>query len=200
MIPVPPQPEPATFDQEVRQPGLHWLHQENLDPSAEKPPGLQLRAFWTRCLPELYQAYGGICAYLAIFFEQSTGTATTDHFVAKSKEMGRAYDWANFRLACLAMNRQKGIHEVLDPFELAADTFRLELSTGEIFPNPQLPTERRLAAQTTIELLELDAPVKREMRARHFQEHSVGGMPASYLARYSPFVHLEASRQNLLKT
>lgn len=200
MIPVAPQPEPDTFDYKVRQPGLNWLRENNLDTRADKPPGRDLPPYWTRCLPELHRVYGGICAYLAIFFEQATGTATTDHFVAKSKEMGRAYDWANFRLACLAMNRQKGIHEVLDPFELDPDTFRLELSTGEIFPNPHLPEETQLAARMTITHLKLDEPTHREMRARHFHECTSGKVSESFLARYSPFVHLEASRQNLLRT
>ncbi len=200
MIPVSPQGEPENFDQDVRQPGLRWLRDQNLDPGAEKPPSLELKPFWTRCLPALHDAYQGVCAYLAIFFELSTGAATTDHFLAKSKHMGRAYEWLNLRLACLSMNRNKGVSgQILDPFEIHPDTFRLELSTGEIYPNPELPPALFEAANTTIRLLGLDEPIHRKMRARHFQDHAEKGVPADHLADQSPFVFLEAQRQNLLR-
>lgn len=73
MIRVEPQPEPPGFDAKVRQPGLAHLAKGG------KPTDERANS-WTECLDDLYQLYGGICAYYAIHFERETGTASVDHF------------------------------------------------------------------------------------------------------------------------
>ena len=199
MIPVAPQPEPAGFDSKVRQKGQEWLRSRGLDGTARAPAEVVLEPFWRACLPELHAAYSGVCAYLCIYLELVTGANTVDHFVAKSQAMGLAYEWSNYRLACSRMNSRKGAFEdVLDPFVIAHEMFYLELVSGAIYPNPSLDTASRRKAKATIDRLELDDYVCREMRARRFDDYRKGDVSAAYLGRCSPFVYSEAERQGLL--
>ena len=200
----------------VRQEGLRWLRAKGLDPQDPPPPTFpdpppskspdpppkkfKYKPYWQECLDDLYSSYGGICAYLAIFFERETGTATTDHFFAKSKtRMASAYEWKNYRLACSLMNTRKGVSDqVLDPFEMEPDTFQLELCSGRIAPNPEIPDELKARAQKTIDKLKLDSPGNRDMRTRRFGEYIEGHCSFAFLRKKSPFIFYEAQRQGLL--
>ena len=108
MIPVELQPEPADFDENVRLPGRAWLAARAVEPDAPPPDPAALPTYWRRSNRQLWEAYDGVCAYLAIHFEWVTETHSTDHFVAKSRNAGDAYEWRNYRLSCLAANRNKG--------------------------------------------------------------------------------------------
>lgn len=199
VIPVAPQPEPTTFDSNVRRPGRAWLKARGVPPKRRLPAGAQLKAYWRRTAAELHAVYGGVCAYACVFLERPLGGVSTDHFVAKSRRLSLAYEWSNYRLACLIMNARKTDYEtVLDPFTLSANTFHLELVSGRIYPNPRLARSKRDAAQTTIDVLELDDPTFREMRARHYAEYVAGEYDAVFLRKRSPFVWTEADRQGLL--
>lgn len=199
MIPVSAQPEPASFDANVRQKGLAYLKRKGLDPSMPLPPKTTLKAYWRNCLDDLHDSYQGICAYLCVFIERVTGGCSVDHFIAKSTRADLAYEWSNYRLACSIMNSRKlDYDDVLDPFTVGKDWFRLEFVSGSIYPNPDLTTEQRLAVQGTIERLGLDDAGNREMRARHYQGYREDHYDASHLKKQSPFVWQEAERQGLL--
>lgn len=199
MIPVRQQPEPASFDQRVRQKGMVHLQRKGLALDRPLPAGTEIDPYWRDCLDDLHRAYGGICAYLCVFVERCTGGNSTDHFIAKSERADLAYEWANYRLACSTMNsRKRDYDDVLDPFLLAADLFRIELSTGRIYPNPHLEAQAVRIVEATIERLGLDDPACREMRARWFHEHLTAPLPADYLRLKSPLVWQEARRQALL--
>ena len=199
MIPVKRQDEPAGFEIEVRRKGLRWLRDNGISPDGPVPKGVTLPAYWRACLPELYDAYGCICAYLCVRMEIAGGGVTTEHFIAKSLDAGQAYEWGNYRLACSQVNSRKGVHQdVLDPFEIRADMFHLECITGRIYPNPALPPQETLLVERTIERLDLDNEMNREMRRRHFDECIHRHIDGDYLKRISPFVWSEADRQNLL--
>jgi uncharacterized protein (TIGR02646 family) len=198
MIPVILQPEPADFDEKVQKPGLKWLVKNKIPLNASPPKASDLPNYWTRSNKQLWDAYFGVCAYLSIFFEWVTGAASTDHFVAKSKHAGKAYEWSNYRLSCLGPNRNKGkFDDVLDPFELKADTFELNLLSGEIRPNRALSSKEKQIARKTIKRLKLDSPEHNQMRARHFYRYQ-RGKDAQALKELSPFVWYEAQRQGLL--
>ena len=107
MIHVNEQPEPASFDTKVRQKGLKYLADHGIDSSKPLPPKSVISTCWRDCLNELYTLYNGTCAYLAVHFERVTGAGSVDHFIAKSPMPSRAYDWANYRLACSKMNSCK---------------------------------------------------------------------------------------------
>ena len=199
VIPVTYQPPPITFDGKVRQPGLAWLKKNNLDLSQPLPSGTKPHPYWRECLDDLHRSYEGICAYLAVYIERATGAVTADHFVAKSANAGLTYEWSNYRLACMAMNRWKGaFDDVLDPFKLPADMFRLELASGRIFVNPEMTGKFVLEAELTIERLKLDSSINREMRAKHFQDYVQGSITSDHLRKTSPFVWYEARKQGLL--
>lgn len=159
MIPVAPQPEPATFDAKVRQPGL---------------------------------------SFLAIRIEEVTGSATADHFAAKSKSRaGLAYEWSNYRLVCGTMNsRKQAFADVLDPFTLTPDTFVLDLTTAKLAPNPLLVDKR--AANATINRLRLNGPDLVRVRGDYWTAYVKKDISVGYLKRSAPFVWYEANRQGLL--
>jgi len=190
MIPVAAQPEPAAFDADVRQKGLANLKKNGFPLDQPLPPKADIEPYWRACLTDLHQAYGGVCAYLGVFFERVMGGGSVDHFIAKSTHAG---------LACSTMNsRKREYSDVLDPFVLAPDLFRLQLSTGHIYPNPKFPAIPMRIVEETIERLGLDDQQCRELRARWYQEYLEHGLPSDYLRRKSPFVWHEANRQGLL--
>ena len=199
MIPVVPKPEPAHFDNKVRTPGQKWLSDNNIAPGAPPPVTSQLPAYWRETQRDLWNSYAGICAYLCIYFEWQLGASSTDHFVAKSKAAGQAYEWSNYRLSCLGMNRQKNrFDDILDPFQIQPETFVLNLVSGEIKPSPHLSPALAAQAEKTIKRLKLDEPETNDMRARHFADYLRKEVRESFLARHSPFVWYEAKRQGLL--
>ncbi len=198
MIPVTLQPEPADFDERVRQKGHAWLTEAGIALNSAPPKATDLPAYWSHSNKLLWETYSGVCAYLAIYFEWLTGASSTDHFVAKSKHAGDAYEWDNYRLSCLGANRNKNkFDDVLDPIGLPADTFVLNLASGEISPNSLLDAAQKQLARKTIKRLKLDSPDHNAMRAKHFSRY-VRGKDAQALQELSPFVWYEAQRQGLL--
>jgi len=200
MIPVKEQPEPADFDEDVRKKGQKWLQDKKIPANQAVPKGTTLSPYWRKCLDDLYDAYDQTCAYLCVFLERAVGAVTTEHFVAKSQEAGLAYEWSNFRLACSMINSRKGVfQDVLDPFEIQPNMFRLELITGRIYASPELSPGDCDAVNDTIGRLKLDGAMNRAMRTRHYGDYIDREITESYLKRMSPFVWHEASRQDLLR-
>ena len=140
----------------------------------------------------------GVCAYLSIFFEWSTGAGSTDHYVAKSKKAGAAYEWSNYRLSCLGPNRNKHkFDDVLDPIGLDPETFVINFGSGKVTPNPGLEASQKKSALKTIRRLKLDSPENNKMRARHYSNYVSGDCTLDFVSRNSPFVHAEIVRQRL---
>ncbi len=202
MIPVQPQPEPDFFEAEVRAKGLAHLKDKGYALDQPLPAKAEIASYWRGdCLTALHRAYGGVCAYLCVFVERCTGGMSVDHFIAKSALAGLAYEWSNYRLACSTMNsRKREFDDVLDPFDLSPDWFHLDLTTGRIFPNPDLEDANHARVTQTIKRLGLDDPLCREMRVRWFDEYLREPLPNDYLRKKSPFVWAEANRQGLLIT
>jgi uncharacterized protein (TIGR02646 family) len=198
MIPVILQTEPSDFNIEVRKKGHDWLQSQGIALGSAPPDPSKLPAYWQHSNKGLWDKYGGVCAYLAIFFEWSTGASSTDHFVAKSRSAGDAYEWNNFRLSCLGANRNKNkFDDILDPIGLAIGTFHLNLLTGKIYSNASLGTQVKQQAEKTIERLKLDSKDNRDMRVRHYGEY-LRHRDKDFFQEKSPFVWYEAKRQGLL--
>jgi hypothetical protein len=196
VIHVEPRPEPEDFDRKVRQPGLRAL----------KKPG-NLAPLWRECLAQLWEAYGGICAYLAVRIPSGVGARSVDHIVAKSRRPDLAYEWSNFRLVCSLMNARKGVFEdVLDPFEVEDGWFTLELSSLEVLPSPELSPSLKARVESTIDRLKLNDAECVAARAEHYDaylEHLREpeiGLPFGQLQRWSPFVAMELIRQRIVAT
>lgn len=199
MIPVKPMSEPSDFDRKVRKPGNEWLQNNGIQVNQPPPDPSLLPPYWRNTQKALWKSYHGVCAYLCIYFEWTIGAQSTDHFVAKSKDAGQAYEWANYRLSCMSMNRNKNkFDDILDPFQIKSDTFMLNLASGKISPSPRLPKDLFEQAIQTINRLKLNDQENQEMRARHFADYLSIEISDTYLKRYSPFVWYEAQRQGLL--
>lgn len=199
MIPVKLQPEPDSFDEDVRKKGHAWLRKNSIALNAEPPRASELPPYWSKSNEKLWEAYSGVCAYLAIYFEWPTGAASTDHFVAKSRHAGDAYEWSNYRLSCLGANRNKSrFNDVLDPIGLSPrHTFFINFGSGKVSPNPNLPQAQKSAATRTISRLKLNSVKNNEMRSRHYYDYASDNCSLEYLSSHSPFVHQEVLRQDL---
>ncbi len=202
MIPVVLQAEPTLpvfdFDGQVRQRGHAWLKAQGMALDAAPSKAAKLPNYWSKSNKPLWDAYSGVCAWLAIFFEWPTGASSTDHFIAKSNNAGAAYEWGNYRLSCLGANRNKNKYDdLLDPIGLAQDTFVLNLLNGRVRPNSKLDALAKAAVLKTINRVKLNSPEVRAMRARHYSDYLRHQDPPT-LKFYSPFVWYEANRQGLL--
>lgn len=200
MIPVAMAPEPPDFDATVRQPGQQWLNAQGIRRGAAPTKSADLPNYWTNTQKELWDTYHGICSYLSIYFEWVTGASSTDHFVPKSLDAWKAYEWDNYRLSALGPNRRKGVKtNILDPFTMPPETFFLNLASGEMLPNLSQPAGIQALALDTIDELGLNESEACRMRTKAFDEARSGDMSASKLQRDFPFVHAEMKRQGYLK-
>ena len=227
MIPVQPAPAPEDFEQRVRGPGRRALLELTGDPAATTRRGpkrkrrypsvdaipvaeLDKTHYWTAALPDMRERYRGLCAYLAMRIHPATGAGTIDHFVPKTKDKWKAYEWANFRLATQLVNTYKGdAEDVLDPFEIEAGWFVLDLGDFEVKANPKIEAELRRRVHTTAyERLRLNEPhFCATRRYYHDRYHGLATelgdpeepWPLSWLEAECPFVAMELRRQGRLR-
>lgn len=187
MIHVEPQPEPADFDARVRQKG-----QEDVQGTDE------LRPHWRHCIPQLWQAYRGICAYSCLHIPRGTGAMSVDHLLPKSKQRALAYEWNNYRLACSRMNARKNAFEdVLDPFEVQDGWFALDLSTLQVTPGAGLPALVQQRVQDTIDRLDLNDDEFITARTAYYDSYRDGDLTFRHLRKHFPFLAMELIRQGL---
>jgi hypothetical protein len=214
VIPVAPAPEPAGFDEQVRQPGLEAIaelvgegrpagrrgrrrtkvaeHRDDLR-SSHFPP------FWRKMTEQLLSAYGRICAYACLYIERVTGAATTDHWAPRSAAWDRVYEWDNYRLACSLMNSRKSrFGDVLDPFELIDGMFALDLVTLKVVPGPTAGPSRS-SVESTIERLGLDRNDYSEALADYYHAYLDQEISLRHLERRAPFLAREMRRQGKLR-
>ena len=195
MIPIESQPEPENFDERVRIPGNRFLA-EVPTPTTKQWEG---KEYWRRILPNMRQAYKGICAYCAHWIPHSTGNHSIDHFVPRVRNPNLAYEWSNFRYVSARFNSRKGTRTILDPFTLSPNWFIIDFTSLHIKPHPDLLPDQKKMVQETIDCLRLnkddDLVVEREAWARHCRN---GDIPLSHLQKYYPFIAYELERQDLL--
>lgn len=203
MIPVQRKAAPKGFHAKVYRPGRSWLKSNQLPlrgpvPKDTNGKSIELSPYWRECLDDLDRRYGSICAYVSIYIHPVTGSRSVDHFIAKSVAIEHAYRWSNFRFACMRVNGRKGIYnDVLDPFEIQPETFFLNLSTGKIYPNPNLAQAILLKAESTILRLGLDKAGCRTARLEFFDDYHRKACSEEHLKKHCPFVWYEVHRQKL---
>lgn len=93
MMRVQPAPEPADFDEKVRQPGLRAIAELVGDPPmqarsgpkrekiANRPediPAAKLPDYWTHALDDLLGSHHRVCAYVCVYIERVTGASSVD--------------------------------------------------------------------------------------------------------------------------
>ncbi len=201
--------EPRTFDKDVRQPGLSAIDELiGKTPRLRRPgrprlpiasrrsdiPSDSFPTFWRRAIPELRDAYGGLCAYLALFIEPGTGVSTVDHFIAKSKDWRHVYEWSNYRLCAGVINGTKGDRSLLDPFDVRPGWFGLEFVSFRVIVGPGAPAARKPAILATIRDSGINARECCELREQYVTAFETRDITLAYLERRAPFVVSEMRR------
>ncbi|MDE0330702.1 MAG: hypothetical protein OXL41_02450 [Nitrospinae bacterium] len=195
MIFVAQQPEPDDFDENVRQPGQQFLF-ANPNPTSKE---FAAHAYWREAAGALRSAYGEICAYTCHWISPDTGWQTVEHFVPKSVDPQRAYDWSNYRLVCGRLNGRKGDHQdILDPFVIAGVMFVLDFPSMLVKPRQDLPQPDKEAVLQTISRLKLnDDDTCVAARLNYVVDYCEGDISLDFLRRHAPFIFRELERQEL---
>lgn len=212
MIPVSPAPEPADFDEKVRQPGLSAIDElvgrkphrkrsgrkrAKVADVESKVPADKLPPFWRRALDDLLAAYGRRCAYLAMHFEPATGNPTVDHVLPRSCAWDKVYEWASYRLCSAIVNSKKGdLLSFVDPFEVQRGWFELELATFQIERGAAVPEACWTRIDATLPLL--NQVECRQQREEYVIAYWDGDIAFRYLERRAPFIASELRRQGKL--
>ncbi len=203
MIRTARQPEPTNFDKKVRQKGIQTLKKlgldfclENPDESYEHGKSAKLTSHWTAMNDEIYNAYGGICAYLSIRIHPSA--VTIDHFRDKAHYAGLAYEWSNYRLCSYKINIDKGNNEsLLDPFTMPLPTFSLFRLTGELIVVDSLDAETKISAVNTIRILKLNSNKNCKARLEKLGDYIEGFTLLTFVQKDSPFLYYEIQAQSI---
>ena len=213
MIPVVPAPEPESFDARVRQRGLRAIAElvgerpprrdgkplKQVADSREDIPADKFPPYWRCAIDDLLESYHRICAYLCFFIPRGSGAPSVDHLVPKSTQWDQVYEWSNYRLACAEINARKGVHPVLDPFEIKDDWFALELVGYQVMPGDGLPCDVDADVRRTIDRLALNREKYCDQRSEYADDYHNGDISHDYLKRHAPFVARELERQGRLR-
>lgn len=196
MIQIALELEPANFDTKVRQPGQLFLRQ------VPRPRNFEWKGkdYWQKALPEMRVAYKQTCAYCAQWIPHGTGRHSVDHFLPKRLYPEQAYEWVNFRYVSARFNSRKGIHQILDPFQIGEDWFVIDFASFFIKPNPELPPDIIQQVENTIRELKLndDEDLVQE-RLAYVCSYCLGEISFSHLEKQAPFIARELKRQGLVE-
>jgi len=159
MIPVSSPPPPPNYQTDVLTPGQVFLA---ACPNPNRTHWNQHR-YWSKVHQYLYSQLNGICSYsasvTAMAGSANVETTSIDHFVPKSDPpYNQAYEWDNFRLCRARLNNRKGnFRDVLDPYNIASNWFRLDFTTFALSPDPvRCPTNKQGEVVSTITRLKLN--------------------------------------------
>lgn len=157
MIPVALVPEPPEFDEKARRPGLTWLERH---PDAKRP-----RDYWSPFKPALADGFGDRCGYAAMY----EPVGTVDHHRSFAEAPALAYAWGNYRFVSQWINASKqalSADEILDPHEVGAGWFELDLPSLVLRVAGGIPPDVRARAEYTLDRLHLrdDVRVIRQRR------------------------------------
>lgn len=223
MLPVTLAPEPASFDERVRQCGVLAIHERiGVTPPRPRNAGracerattkdgalidraedLERRHFppyWTRALDDLVEAYDHICSYSCFAIHEVTGARSVDHMIPLSDDSTRVYEWDNYRLAATALNARKSdFRDVLDPFEVGDDWFRMDFVRFKLWPGPSLADPQRARVADTIGRLGLNRKKLRERRRKDYRRYVEGRIGFDILTQESPLVAREVTRAGKLR-
>src|ERR1017187_3795450 len=195
MKPIKAQQEPPTFQDLVRKPGIAFLRRH----PAPNQKQWKTHAYWTRCAADLYQAYGGICAYSCHFIPSDTGWRTVDHFKPKDLYRKDAYEWLNYRLVCGVLNGRKGRNDVLDPFKLVPNLFWIRFPALLVRPCDHVKGPLRKKVEDTITVLGLNDEGSCLQRRQGFvRDYCLHLWDFVLLERDAPFLASEMRRQGLI--
>ena len=137
-----------------------------------------------------------MCAYSGMHISP-TADYTVDHMVAKSRDWRLVYEWCNYRLACLPMNRRKKeFTDVLDPFCIKDDWFVMDIVEFRVHAAASLDPCRKQNVAATITRLGLNDLDWCETRRRHVERYRQHGI-LHIVEDLFPFVAKEIRRIGL---
>ena len=207
MIRVVPQPEPDDFGYKVREPGSWAIAELAGQPSARtrghpflkvapSREGNKFPRYWTRVRDDLRDRYDRVCAFSGMRIEP-TADVTVEHMVPKSRNWRLVYEWLNYRLACLRMNRKKlDYTDVLDPFCIEDDWFVMDIVEFRVHPAASLDPCRKQNVAATITRLglnDLDWCETRRRHVEHYRQHRI----LDIVEQLFPFVAKQIQRIGL---
>jgi len=222
VIPIVLAEEPPSFDDRVRKRGKEAITRLVGKPvkgkGGRKPsktyareediPSNTFPALWIQpreadgksTLDDMMALYDQQCAYLAMYIEKATGSPTVDHFIPKSTNWRLVYEWSNYRLSAACVNTAKGVLEVVDPFEVQAGWFELNLATFHIQRGHGTPNAQHTKIDNTLPLLNLrDCWQQRQEYVKRYQLGPGNkGIDLAYLEHRAPFIASELRRQGKL--
>ena len=193
MIHVDLKPEPVDFDVRVRQPGNAFLSTTPTPNSKQ----WSKNNYWSRCSAQLYQAYGGVCAYSGEWFSRTTASVSVDHFYPKSSHQEMAYEWDNYKLTNQVMNGYKGDKIVLDPFEIKNGDLVIDFPSCLVKPRKDMTPAEKSKAKATIQILHLNDEDQANRRCEIVMEYICGNISQAFLESKYPFIAEELQRQDL---
>jgi len=197
VIRVIPQPEPADFDELVRNKGKKFLSKFTTSKLTAKD--FLKKDYWSNVRDHMYEAYNGICAYSSHWIPR-TSNPNIDHYVPKTVDPKLAYEWSNYRLACSLVNTYKNdFQDVLDPFTLGNDWFFLDFPSLLVRANPNLGDQERKSVQDTINRLRLNNDQFINDRNNWLEAYCLEEAGFTALKKWAPFIAYELERQELIE-
>ena len=190
-MPVKIQPEPPHFFEKVRKKGEEFLLR---NPHVK---GTDLKPYWRKIIPDLHDAYSGICAYTCHWIPYDTGSVTVEHFKPKELYPQHAYCWDNYRLVCGRLNGRKGTFEdVLDPFTLQDGWIAIHFPSLQLIPGEHLAEVESQQVKTTVDVrLKLNDFICIKAREKRLEPYVLEKYPLDYLEEMAPFLAREIKRQ-----
>lgn len=195
MIHVTCRAEPKDFENLVRKPGLDFL-QKSSAPSWQE---WNAHRYWSRINQDLYKLYNGVCAYTGQWFPLTLTDASVDHFLPKSKYPKLAYEWTNYRLTTIKINRRKDQFLLeIDPFRIKNGWFQLDIPSCLLKPNSLLSEQLKSKIKKVIDILKLNDDDRMvQERADTLLDYANGNINFEFLKKRYPFLAFEIARQNL---
>lgn len=153
MIKVERRAEPDYFDEEVRQKGNRAIN-ERLG-NKQRLESKDFPDLWKRAKNDLRFTFKRLCGYSAM---KVSGNGEVDHYISKTTDPSKAYEWSNYRFAGSDMNKRKGNldEKILDPFDVEDGWFKVDLETFELVAGETIPADFLDKAKFTIKKLKLN--------------------------------------------
>jgi len=217
VIPVARAVEPPSFDAHVRKRGAVAIQRllgkkvKGRGPTPkvtyaqpEDIPANKFPTYWTEArksdgnstIDDMMEAYGQVCAYLAMRIERATGSPTIDHYVPKERDWRLVYEWSNYRLSAGCVNGAKGTRDVVDPFKVRCGWFELDLDTFLVRRGPSAPGREHARIDATLRILNLRQC--KAQRGDFITRYRAKKIDLAHIEIYAPFIASELRRQGQL--
>jgi hypothetical protein len=110
----------------------------------------------------------------------------------------QAYEWGNFRLCRKRLNANKSNQrDVIDPFTLPPESFKLDFRTFLLAPNSTLPPADRKRVASTIDRLQLNFDNDYvDERIGAIRRYCLGSATIPQLVTLYPLIAAEMHRQD----